>query len=492
MMYFFIALLAVVLIFVLVILLRAAMFKPENINIGEAASDADNINIPDLLNENKDKIVKDLSDMLKCKTVSSRDGFDITEFLRFQKLLEERFPLIHKKAKLVKIGKTGLLYKIDGKNENSGEKNICVCMSHYDVVPAAQEQWDKPAFEGIVEDGCIWGRGAIDTKSTLCALTEALEMLLKSGYKPQGDLYLSFSGEEEIDGKSCPEIVDYLEKDGVKPTFVLDEGGAIVNHVFPGVTKDCAIVGTGEKGSVNFDFEVKSCGGHSSTPPAHTAAGVISKAVCDIEAKPFKRQLTKPVLDMFNTLGRYSKFGYKIIFANLWCFAPLLDIIARRAPGGELNSMLRTTVAVTKLHGSNAYNVLPPNASCGVNVRLMGKDTIDSAKDYLSKAIGNSDVKCSVVSGTNPSAYSDTECAQWHLLKSVINETWRDVIVTPYLMPARSDAGHYCRITDKVYRFSAMSLSAAERAMTHGNNERISVDNLMKTVEFYVRLLKRL
>lgn len=471
--------LGVIGVFIIVLLIRAARFVPKQ----EAPIQKTKVYT------NREKIVNDFVNMIQCKTVSNRDEslVDWSEFERFEKLLKESFPLIHEKCSFQKIGKTGFLYKLAGESSEAP----CVCMAHYDVVPVEEDGWDKPAFEGIIEDNVIWGRGTLDTKSTLCAVLEAAEQLLAEGYQPKNDLYFSFSGEEEIDGPSCKDIVDYLELQGIKPAFVLDEGGAIVENVFPGVDRECALIGISEKGSVNMSFSMESSGGHASTPPVHTILGQLSQAVGRIEKHPFKKQFTKPVRLMFDTLGRHTPFLYRVVFANMWCFMPLLDLVSKKI-GGEINAMFRTTVAVTKMEGSKAYNVLPAKASFGINMRLLGEDTIDSATQYLTKTIANEKITHTFINGANPSKCSDIDCEAWETLKKAIRQTWPEALVSPYLMMACSDSRHYCKITDKVYRFSPMRLSKEERAMIHGNNERIPVETLVKTVEFYIRLLKML
>ena len=123
------------------------------------------------------------------------------------------------------------------------------------------------------------------------------------------------------------------------------------------------------------------------------------------------------------------------------------------------------------------------------NIRLNPADTLDDALAYLQKTVGDDRIEITRLHGINPSRISLSEGPAWDKIASAVASTWRGCVVTPYLMVQCSDSRHYGAISDKVYRFSAMDLTSAERASIHGNNESIRVDCIGRSVEFYIRLL---
>ena len=443
---------------------------------------------PDAAGVDGKKVAEDLAAMIRCRTVSNlaHSLADAAEFEKFRALLRERFPLLHERCAPERVGRNGLLFTWKGRTSEAPS----VLMAHYDVVPADEANWSRPPFEGLIEDGVLWGRGTLDTKCTLCCALEAAEQLLAEGFTPAHDLYFAFSGEEEIAGPSASDIVNELQRRGVEPAFVLDEGGAVVTGVFPGVDAPCALIGTSEKGQMQLFLDMKSEGGHASAPPRSTIAGRLARAVTRIEKRPAPFTLTPPAAEMFDTLGRRSIWPVRMVFANLWLFRPALDL-ATRLMGGELNALVRTTCAVTQMQGSPANNVLPPDASVGVNLRIMCGDSADKAEARIRRAVGDEAVSFRRGPWAEPSPYSETEGSEgWARLKSAVERTWPDAIVSPYLMLAGSDSRHYGRISRNVYRFGPLELSKEERGTIHGNNERVPLAKVVKCAEFYLRLIR--
>ena len=460
------------------VLVRTARFKPgptPQIPEGEEIFD-------------RDKAVENLRTLIRFKTVSNTDP-QLEDDAEFQKLIDklpELYPHVFEACKFERMPDRGLLFTWEGKQHSEPS----VLMAHYDVVPVDEAGWSKPPFEAILEDGVVWGRGALDTKVTFNGVLTAADHLLAQGYQPEQDIYFAFSGGEEVNGAGAVHIVDWFEAHGITPALVVDEGGAVVQDVFPGVKQPCGLIGIAEKGMMNVEYTVKSGGGHASAPKPHSPLVALSEACTKIESNPFAAHLTKPVAEMFDTLGRYSNFTYRMIFANLWLFGGVLDSICRKS-GGELNALMRTTVAFTQAKGSAGRNVIPSEAKMISNLRLNPQDTMETALDYLKQTVNDPAVEMVNLEGMNPSPISETNCPAWDKVASAVAATWKGCLVSPYLMVQCSDSRHYGRISNHVYRFSAMDLSAEERATIHGNNERIRVETIGRAVEFYIRLMRQ-
>ena len=470
--YFLLALLAV-------ILARTLMFTPKEVQTP----------VSDAIDFDREESIRNLSALVRCKTVSYTDASleEDGEFEKLISLLPELYPHVWESCPLQRFPGRGLLFRWKGKKEGQP----AVLMAHYDVVPVEEEHWHKPAFEAVIEDGVLWGRGTLDTKVTFNGILNAAENLIRQGFQPEEDVYLAFSGSEEINGSGAENIAQWFSEQGFQLKMVLDEGGAVVEDVFPGVKGQCALIGIAEKGQLNLEYSVSGAGGHASAPKPHTPVGKLSLACAITEAHPFRMRLTKPVLEMFDTLGRHSGFLYRMIFANLWAFGWVLDLLTRKT-GGELNALMRTTVAFTRMHGSKAANVIPPKASMVSNIRLISGDTVESATARVKGIINDDDVQLNKLVGWDPSPISRTDCEGWQIVSSACSETWQGCIVTPYLMMQCSDSRHYGTISDKVYRFSAMDMTAEERSLIHGNDERIRLESIGRAVEFFTRVIRQL
>ena len=470
--------LGIVLVFLAVVTLRTIRFKPKP---QPALSD-------DTITFDKDAAVDALAQLVRCKTISYNAPTleDDREFEKLISLLPSLYPRVFDVCSVRQLPDRALLLRWPGKHHG----DPAVMMAHYDVVPVNEENWDKPPFAGIIEDGVLWGRGTLDTKVTFNGIFSAANYLISKGFQPENDIYFAFSGGEEVNGKGAPNIVQYFIDHHIQPAIVVDEGGAVVENVFPGVKKPCGLIGIAEKGMMNVQYRTRSSGGHASAPKPHTPVGVLSAACKRVEDHPFKSHIQGPAAEMFDTLGRYSTLLYRVIFANMWCFGWVLDILAKTS-GGEMNALMRTTVAFTQMEGSSARNVIPPEARMVSNIRLNPSDSVESALAYLRKTVNDPNVEITVLESFEPSPISEIDCPAWDKVASAVAETWRGCVVSPYLMVQCSDSRHYGRLSNHVYRFSAMDMSAEERATIHGNNERIRLESIAKAVEFYIRLMKK-
>jgi len=489
-------LLGLILIFISVILIKAALFRAVDQKSGSFAVASD------LPAYHPAEAAGRFAELIRCRTVHPEKAGehwlpdDYSEFVRFRELLKKLYPLVHQKMEWELVNEHSLLYRWPGQNS----EQPLVLMAHYDVVPAEDEQWSHSPFSGEIVEDQVWGRGSLDTKCTLFGIMEAAEALLKDGFTPKQDLYFAFGHDEETMGAGAPAIVELLKSRSIRPVMVLDEGGAIIEGVFPGIKQPIAVVGLTEKGLTDIEVMLEGSGGHASTPDRINPLAIMSKVILKLDKNPFPASMPAEVGEMFAVLGKHMPFGLRIIFANLWCFKPLL-MTALPLIGRELNALCRTTCVFTIAEASKAANVIPNRVRVVANLRLAATETCDQALKYLTEQAmqatararqAKDPLKLSVkrLYGHDASPSTSSDSAAYKKLVEVVGSVFQNVLVTPYIMLGASDSRHFCAICDQVLRFSPLKMSKEELRSIHGINEKISFDQLGGVVAFYYKLVR--
>ncbi len=438
-----------------------------------------------------------LAGAIRIPTISHQDPARIDEdaFLGLHAYLERSFPGAHRVLGREVVNDLSLLYTWRG---SEPELPAVLFMAHLDVVPVApgtKDDWVHPAFSGAIADGYIWGRGTLDVKSGVVGLLEAAELLVDAGFTPRRTIYFAFGHDEEVGGKAGAQVIaKKLEADGVKLDMVLDEGGAIVSGVVPGVEEPIAMVGIAEKGYVSLSLTVKGKGGHSSMPPEHTAIGVLSSAVKRLEDQPFE-----PTLKYSGRFFRYvapkMPFLNRIPFANLWLFAPVITSVLSSKP--PMSASIRTTTAVTMIEGGVKANVLPTEARAIVNFRIYPGETVQTVKAAVIEKVADERVQVELLSegesfGNDPSPTSDIDGPAFALIeRSVLSVAQTEgLVVAPYLVVGATDSRYFTGLSKNVYRFLFNRMEAEDLARVHGTNERVRVEDYAKTVMFYHEVLR--
>ena len=428
---------------------------------------------------------KKLSEMIQCDTTSYDSVVDYERFAKFHTLLQKLFPLVHEKLEKTDID-GNLLFYWQGRNH---DKPI-VLMSHQDVVPAEGE-WIHEPFSGDIADGKVWGRGASDTKCSVFGFFQAVEELLKEGITPEQDIYLSSSCTEEWAGDGCPKIVAELKRRGVKPWLVCDEGGGIITDPIGGVPGNFAMVGVFEKGKADVRFTAHSNGGHASAPKKGSPIARLAAFVNSVETHdPFTKKMSPEVRSMFEELALYAGFPLKMVFSNLWLFGPVLQM-AMPAISAQGAAMPKTTIAFTMQSGSDAYNVMPQEASLGANMRFIPHQGMNESLDLIRKRAEKYDLEMEVFHAVDVSKATDIHGEAFAFVTDRIKETFPELPVSPYVMTGATDVRFYQEITDNIVRFAPVIYGPEQMAGMHGLNENIEYNCLSGCVDFYKNMIRK-
>jgi carboxypeptidase PM20D1 len=406
---------------------------------------------------------------------------------------ELTYPLLHASLRREVINGASLLYTWAGRER---ALDPVVLMGHLDVVPVAPDAgagWTPPPVAGDITRGDGWGRGAVDDKTGVVAIPEAVEKLVGEAFEPQRTIYLAFGHDEEVGGLGgARRIIETLAARGVQDfALVLDEGGILANGLVPGVRQPTALIGIAEKGYLNLQLTVNGVGGHSSTPPAETPIGILSRAIARLESNPFPARLDGPTRQMLDYLAPEMGLGSKVAVANLWLFRLLVERQLLARP--QSAAALRTTMAPTMFQAGQRANVLPTEATAVLNVRIRPGETVDTVTARVREIVADERVKINRLgSARNPSPVSETDSAAFRAIGRTLRQVVprEDLVICPVVTVTGTDAWYYAQRTRAAYRLLPVMITPDDFRRVHGVDERVSVESLAASVRFFYRLIK--
>jgi carboxypeptidase PM20D1 len=428
-----------------------------------------------------------LAEAIRCQTVSYPDVTrrDFTQWVGLRKVLRDRFPKCHENMIPENAAGFSSIYRWPSQNPSGDPILLC---GHLDVVPA-EGGWRVPPFEGRIEDGFVWGRGALDCKNVVVCLFAALESLFERGFSPSRDIYVALGHDEELGGAEGAKILaKYFSHQGIRFSLVLDEGGFISDGAFP-LHKPVADICAAEKGIMDIRLSVSAPGGHSSRPPDHTAASLICEAVCRVCFRPLPARMTPLMRDHLRAIAPWLDGKLRRYIASPRLYRKKL--LKRLCSDERTAALVRPTIAPTMLNGGVAPNVLPASAEATLNIRLMPGDDAESLVAWIKALVRDLGVTAEVIfkeSAPNP---SDHKGDVFQTLSAVVQDVFPGIPAVPGLFCGATDTRHYKPFSDAVMRFSPFVVTADELATVHAENERIAVASLGAGVQFYRRVIER-
>lgn len=416
-----------------------------------------------------------------------RSNFDAEAFRALHAYLQNAFPLVHEQATRTEVNGYSLVFHLAGRDPSLPP---VLFLSHMDVVPVEEntrDEWTHPPFGGVVADGYVWGRGALDDKIGVVALLEAMERRLAEGWRPQRSIYLAFGHDEEVGGmEGAQRVAEYFAQQGVRFDFVLDEGGALTQGLLQDIGQPLAVIGISEKGYVNLVLTVNAAGGHSSQPPAQTALGILARAIVKVEDNPFPARLDN-LMPTLEAVGFAMPFSKRLAMSNLWLLSPLVErslLADKDAAAG-----IRTTTAATMASGSPKSNILPTRATAVINFRILPGETVDSVRQRVVDLIDDERVGVRAEYGIDPSPVSSTDSRGYRIVAGSIRAMAPDALVAPYMVRGGTDARYFHDLSPNVYRFLAVRIDPETMRQVHGIDEHVAIDDYLAAIRYYYNVM---
>ena len=447
--------------------------------LGGSASGADSVNgadgdrsLPNWI-EAGDEAVRNLAGIIKIDTSSGNE----TKVARYIKAILDKEGIESEILEL-QPGRGNLVARLRG----NGAKRPVLLMGHTDVVGVEREKWSVEPFGGVVKDGYLHGRGALDNKDNVAVYLEVFLLLHRLRVPLERDvIFLAQAGEE---GSSSVGIGFMVAQhwDKIDCEFALDEGGGIClrdGRVF------YVGVSTTEKVPRGMRLIARGTSGHGSIPLADNAITHLAAAVAKVGDFQMPMRLNETTRVFFERLAGLSPADEKDLYTHLEDPARSAAVQEKiRATHPRYNSMLRTSISPTIIQGGFRSNVIPAQAEARLDVRAVPGEDIDAMVATLRDLIDDPTVQLvSPGGGRVGSRASGIQTDMFRAVESAQQELFPDAATLPVLLTGATDMAPLRARGVHAYGLGAPA-SIEESTRVHGNDERVSVAGVRQFVEF--------
>ncbi len=373
----------------------------------------------------------------------------------------------------------------------TGAKRPLLLLAHVDVVEAKREDWTRDPFKLIEEDGYFYGRGVADDKAMAAAFVADMIRLKREGFRPNRDIILALTADEELGGSSEFNGVEHLlraNRNLIDAELALNEGGGA--RMLPDGKYERLNVQVSEKVYQDFRLQITNPGGHSSVPKPDNAIYRMSEALARIGKFQFPLKLTEATRVYFDRVSALNvgqtAADMKAILTN----SPDAKAVERLSANPDINAQLRTTCVATMLDGGHALNALPQRVRATLNCRIIPGETVQSVEQTLARVIADDGIGIAPITRTTTSAPSPLSDDIMKPIEAITAAMFPGVPVIPVMSAGATDGRFLNNVGIRTYGVSGM-FNPAESG-THGLNERFHVAALYEGSEFLYRLIKAL
>jgi acetylornithine deacetylase/succinyl-diaminopimelate desuccinylase-like protein len=440
------------------------------------------------LHEVKEEVVELLNDLIRINTSNPPGNETLAAEFLAEKLSEDGLPCeVLESSK----GRGNVVARIKGKEE----KPRLLLLSHLDVVPATAEEWSVNPFEGVVKDGFVWGRGALDCKDLVAIEAVAMKLLARSGFKPKADIVFAATADEEKGGKAGIGWLVENCSEKVRAEYVINEGGGFS---IPVNGKHIFTVQTAEKGIVWMRVKAGGSSGHGSVPGvADNAVLRMAEVVRRLGNHRSKIRVVPTVKRFIQGISKEKGVVTSVLaklLTNPVIADKVLDQMAKKERGMAefLRAMLRATMTPTMVHGGIKENIIPSECEGIIDCRILPGQTKETLLQEIRDVLKGIDKLTFEFIQADEPTESPLNTPLYVQIEATLKEFVPNCAVVPFMMTGGTDSRYLRRVGAVCYGFRPFKTDIPLDdllKMAHGIDERVSIENLVFGVSVLHRLI---